>query len=476
MQLIRPLQAFLAAVAVAVVAPLLAQPWSAEAAPAPAALVGETPTTTTLKGTSTYAGSSSTLTVTLRSGDEALPTQPVLVERRVAGTWQTVGTVTTGADGTVTTTATLAKDADDNVFRASYAGDPTYAASTSGPVRVPLVRRASRITLSGPHQVVDEKSVTITANWRAGTGEAIDGSVRLYRRVSGKWATVRTVRSGADGRVSFTLRPRSDSRWKVRGLTLDWVTGDDSAGFFIDNLPPGDPVRLPANAPRPRITLPKQPHGVGAGPNARITRIPDGIWTQMTGITWHRGCPVVRAGQRLLRINYWDYQGYRRRGEIVIASGAVGRVAAAFSDMYAAKLPIRAMYRVDRFGWSSRVRGGNDYKSMAAGNTSGFNCRDVVNRPGVRSPHSWGRSIDVNTWENPYHSATGWVPNSWWPSRSHARVAWRSRDHAVVRIMARHGLRWTYGTGDSQHFDATTSSGRVVMAPGCMLPTYVACD
>ena len=86
MQLIRPLQAFLAAVAVAVVAPLLAQPWSAEAAPAPAALVGETPTTTTLKGTSTYAGSSSTLTVTLRSGDEALPTQPVLIERRVAGT------------------------------------------------------------------------------------------------------------------------------------------------------------------------------------------------------------------------------------------------------------------------------------------------------------------------------------------------------------------------------------------------------
>ena len=65
------------------------------------------------------------------------------------------------------------------------------------------------------------------------------------------------------------------------------------------------------------------------------------------------------------------------------------------------------MYRVDRFGYSSRLRGGDDYASMAAGNTSVFNCRDVVNRPGVRSPHSYGRALDVNTWENPYRSARG---------------------------------------------------------------------
>ena len=72
------------------------------------------------------------------------------------------------------------------------------------------------------------------------------------------------------------------------------------------------------------------------------------------------------------------------------------------------------MYRVDRFGWGHRSRGGDDYASMAAGNTSAFNCRDVVGRPGVRSPHSYGRSLDVNTWENPYRSAQGTVPNTWW--------------------------------------------------------------
>ena len=104
---------------------------------------------------------------------------------------------------------------------------------------------------------------------------------------------------------------------------------------------------------------------------------------------------------------------------------------------------------------------------MAAGNTSAFNCRQVVNRPGVRSPHSYGRSLDINTWENPYRSPTGLVPNSWWQRHSHPLVAWRSRAHPVVRIMARHGLRWTYGMSDTQHFDATGAHGRVMVYPGC---------
>ena len=135
----------------------------------------------------------------------------------------------------------------------------------------------------------------------------------------------------------------------------------------------------------------------------------------MTGRTWHRGCPVGRSGLRYLQINYWDYRGYRRRGELVANASAVGKMAGALAEMYRKKLPIRAMYRVDRFGWSSRVRGGDDYRSMAAGNTSAFNCRDVVGRPGVRSPHSYGRSLDLNTWENPYRSrrAPSPTPGGW---------------------------------------------------------------
>jgi hypothetical protein len=186
----------------------------------------------------------------------------------------------------------------------------------------------------------------------------------------------------------------------------------------------------------------------------------------MTGRSWHRGCPVGRGQLRLLRINYWAYDGYRRRGEVVAHADAVGNMRGALVAMYERELPIRSMYRVDRFGWSRRLRGADDYRSMAAGNTSAFNCRSVVGRPGVRSPHSYGRALDVNPWENPYRSSHGWVPNSWWVGRSHPRVAWRSRSHAVVRVMAAHGMRWTYGTADAHHFDARAGSGRIIVARG----------
>jgi hypothetical protein len=146
---------------------------------------------------------------------------------------------------------------------------------------------------------------------------------------------------------------------------------------------------------------------------------------------------------------------------------------AALAEMWRRHLPVRAMWPVDRFGYSSRSHGGNDYASMAAGNTSAFNCRDVTGRPGVTSPHSYGRSLDLNTWENPYRSARGLVPNTWWQSHSHPRVAWRSRSHVVVRLMARHGFRWTYGLGDTQHFDYVGSRARALVAP---VPCRRYCD
>ncbi|MCW2816328.1 MAG: hypothetical protein JWN84_3783, partial [Nocardioides sp.] len=197
-------------------------------------------------------------------------------------------------------------------------------------------------------------------------------------------------------------------------------------------------------------------------PQQPQARAPDGVWASMVGRSWHSGCPVGREGLRLLRVNYWGFDGYRYRGEVIGATSAVDNFARALTAMHDRRFPIRSMYRVDRFGWSPRLQGGDDYRSMAADNTSGFNCRWVVNRPGVRSPHSYGRSLDVNPWENPYRSASGLVPNTWWHSHPHPLVSWRSSSHPVVQIFARAGLRWTYGTGDSHHFDAVGSSGRVI--------------
>jgi 5-hydroxyisourate hydrolase-like protein (transthyretin family) len=438
----------------------------------PAHAADPAPTVLTIKAAPRYADLDAPVTVTLvqEQGDVPVAAAEVLVERRVNGSWTPVATVLTNDSGRATTQQTLARDAYDNVFRATYDGDDLNAAAKSGPHQAPMKRRVSVVSVGGHDRVVDEQSVEIRVRWRTRNGLPVAGQVQLFRRnEDDSWKKFRRVRTGNDGVVTVKVTPRTDTRWRAQAPALDWVTRDRSRVHRVDNLPAGKPVRLPDGAPRPRVKLPHQARAQGDGANPSVTRIPDRIWQQMTGRSWHRGCPVGRSGLRLLRINYWGYNGYRYRGELVARADAVDNMRGALTAMYAQKLPIRSMYRVDRFGWSRRLQGADDYKSMAAGNTSAFNCRSVVGRPGVRSPHAYGRALDVNTWENPYRSSEGWVPNTWWPSRSHARVAWRSRDHAVVRIMLAHGFRWTYGTGDSQHFDVPAPSGRVIVPRGCAI-------
>lgn len=434
------------------------------AAPAHAHAQEVTPTTRTLSGPREHADQDTRLALDLlREDGTPVPGAQVLVERRTRGVWGEVALVATDEMGHAELDATLSRRADDNVFRASYAGDHETAPAETGPVPISLIRRSTRLTVTGPDQVVDEQSVPVRIRWVTGNGTPVPGVVKLFRRNgAGDWRVDRKLRTGDDGRAEITVTPRVDTRWKARARRLDWAEGDRSPVHRIDNLPPGIPVRLPKAAPKPRINLPDQPHAVGQGPNPVIRPIPQRVWNQMTGRSWHAGCPVGRASLRYLRINYWDFRGYRHRGELVAHADAIGKMANALSAMYRKNLPIRSMYRVDRFGWSKRLRGADDYRSMAADNTSAFNCRGVVGNPSVRSPHSYGRSLDLNPWENPYRSRQGTVPNTWWPPHSHARVAWRSRSHAVVQTMANHGLRWTYGTSDAHHFDAGGGHARMV--------------
>ena len=433
------------------------------------------PTTLRLAGDAAYAGADTVLRLDLTAASGPVGGAVVTVERRGEGAWRPVATLTTDAAGHAEVVVRLVKEAADNEFRATYAGqEPAYAAA-SAQTPVGLLQRASRLRLRAPAEVVDERSATLTVVWRADDGQPVRGEVQVQGRgEGGRWRTVATVRTDDQGRAQLAVQPRVDTAYRARAAGLDWVRGDTSPVRRVDNLPPRPRVQLPRGAPGPRVRVPRQARAVGEGANVVIGAIPDGVWSSMVGRSWHAGCPVGRSGLRLVRVNYWGYDGYRYRGELVAATGAAGQMAGALAEMYRRGFPIRSMYRVDRFGWSRRLQGADDYASMAAGNTSAFNCRHVVGRPGVRSPHSYGRSLDVNTWENPYYSARGVVPNAYWGRRSHPLVAWRSRSHPVVGIMARHGLRWTYGTGDSQHFDARGHGGPVprgrVAHPGRLHP------
>jgi len=378
-----------------------------------------------------------------------------LVIQRLTSAWVPVRSGTTNSAGEVMVDAPRPTGA--TSWRASYKGDATHAASLSPEIQVAGLRYASTLLLTGPTRIVDETTRSLSLSWSATDGSPVSGAVTVQRKLgSGSWTAYRRLRTNSAGKASVAVRPRVDSSWRAVGSSGSWWGSDTSAIHRINNVPPIAPVAYPAAAPRPAYT-PYQSRASGAGANAKITRISNAGWRSMVGRSWHRGCPVGRSGLRLLTINYWGFNGYRYRGQMVLATAVAGRAAAALRDMYTGRYPIRRMYRVDRFGWNKKLQGADDYKSMRADNTSAFNCRSVVNRPGVRSPHARGRAIDINTWENPYRSATGLVPNSWWASRSHPKIAWRSSSHPVVRIWRSHGFRWTYGTGDSQHVDGRTA-------------------
>ena len=85
-------------------------------------------------------------------------------------------------------------------------------------------------------------------------------------------------------------------------------------------------------------------------------------------------------------------------GSLVVRRTAVGALRTVFARLYAERFPIRRMVPIDRYR-------GSDNASMAADNTSAFNCRYAV-APGPRrwSVHAYGEAIDVNPVENPYIS------------------------------------------------------------------------
>ena len=86
--------------------------------------------------------------------------------------------------------------------------------------------------------------------------------------------------------------------------------------------------------------------------------------------SWRPGCPVGLESLRYLTIRHWGYDGMAHTGELVVNADAVGAIQSVMTKLWNARFPIERMELVDNFG-------ANDDASMAANNTSAFNCRFV---------------------------------------------------------------------------------------------------
>jgi hypothetical protein len=132
--------------------------------------------------------------------------------------------------------------------------------------------------------------------------------------------------------------------------------------------------------------------GAQAQPSFRFSVAPidSAFRAQMT--SWHRGCPVPVSDLRLVRASFWGFDGRARQGRLVVQRSYTSPVVKALETLYYGRFPIRRMQPVEAYGSS-------DERSMAADNTSAFNCRGV---PGAGwSEHAYGRAIDINPLENP---------------------------------------------------------------------------
>ena len=174
----------------------------------------------------------------------------------------------------------------------------------------------------------------------------------------------------------------------------------------------------------------------------------------------HRdGCPVALDDLRHLRLSYAGLDGSPRTGELVVHRDVAQDVVTVFEKLYAARWPVARMRLVDAYR-------GDDDRSMAANNTSAYNCRQVAGSTSW-SEHAYGRAIDINPVQNPYVQAGSVDP----PAGQRFADVDRSRgaevapgvvraDDVVVRAFA--GVGWEWGgswtsSKDYQHFSRSGS-------------------
>jgi D-alanyl-D-alanine carboxypeptidase-like protein len=188
--------------------------------------------------------------------------------------------------------------------------------------------------------------------------------------------------------------------------------------------------------------------------DGRVERIDAETRQRMSGVSWHRGCPVDLGDLRLLRLDHWGFDGRVHRGRLVVHRDSAPRMLGVMRKLYRLRFPIRQMRLVDAYG-------ADDHRSMAADNTSAFNCRFVAGSPGIWSEHAYGRALDLNPIENPYVTESGYVSppaGSRFADRSRHARGMVHRGGPVVEAFAAAGWEWGGNwpwPRDYQHFSAT---------------------
>jgi hypothetical protein len=184
---------------------------------------------------------------------------------------------------------------------------------------------------------------------------------------------------------------------------------------------------------------------------ARVSVIDDALAARMA-TSWRSGCPVPLSDLRYVELDHWDFDGGERRGELVVHAEFSDDIVEVFEVLFDRRFPIHRMVLVDEYG-------GDDLASMAANNTSAFNCR-LAQGSSRWSEHAYGRAIDINPVQNPYVSGATVLPpaGTSYLDRTVPSPGMVLPDDVVVGGFA--AIGWSWGGDwvslkDYQHFSST---------------------
>jgi hypothetical protein len=211
---------------------------------------------------------------------------------------------------------------------------------------------------------------------------------------------------------------------------------------------------VPVAAAAPAYTV---GHAVGAavepGFTATVTNVPEDYRDRMIGVSWKPGCPVPIDDLRIIEMNHWGFDGTAHEGgRLMVHEEVAAEVVEAFGEMFAAGFPVRRMELIEEYDAS-------DDASMAADNTSAFNCRPITGSPGRFSIHSYGKAIDINPVENPYVRGDTVLPpaGAAYLDRDDVRPGMITKNDVVVKAFKNRGFEWGgdwHSLKDYQHVEA----------------------
>jgi hypothetical protein len=222
--------------------------------------------------------------------------------------------------------------------------------------------------------------------------------------------------------------------------------------------PAPDPSTAAAGSSSERSTSPSASAPTPPAYQASIRRIGPELRDRMR-FTHRPGCPVPLSQLRHLRMSYVGFDGAVHTGEMVVRAEHAQAVTRVFEALYDARWPVRRMRLVDEYG-------GDDDRSMAANNTSAYNCRQVSGTSRW-SEHAYGAAIDVNPVQNPYVTATSVAPPEGLRFAAVDRTSGARTPAGVIRdgdvvVRAFAAVGWEWGghwssSKDYQHFSASGS-------------------